>query len=1011
MMRRHMKVLFLFILGVCLLTSNLQAQTPDLISIGNITNGDMKSGVFEIDGVVLDPEAASKVAVKVGNGPWQNAEGIGTWKYTVDSRQIVVGSSFTYDSATGRLVQHYQLGPYYGALDITIGAFDTNGSQVATKTLTVNIVPEPPHSDIVSGSYDSPLNVIFKAAPGLSIYYTLDGTDPKVNGVLYCGSIYIAQSTVVNTVASTNNNQYSDLYTLNLTMTGGTTPPAFRIQYFYDEALTKPLPDLPYVKAGTYYLKIISNKRLAGNPQLSIKAPGTLNNVNQISALPLSDGVYYYPRVITTDSAATGDSQETITLSGTDIDGNQVQNAAPLNANTKAAYIDTQPPSSGSIGVEGYILSTNNPTPYFLINSNEASRMRLALKEADLSTAAWVDFTSRYGGFDISSGGSGPKTVWVEFKDRAGNIQSKHVYTTVNYDNSALGFDIEYYSDPALTHSLGLNPNLCAGTYYLKITANQDLDSNAVLPVSIDAEGISNDVTNQIATRITNRVFYITRTIVNDPAAIGSIKESIKVMGITPANTDTMAAYTTTAVLTPGAPAITSGTANQLTVSWTAVTRAAAYEVWYGVLNDSGLAAKFGNDVTGTTCTITGLADGTAYFVWIKAKNSVGSSDFSPPASGTVIPDIPVPTVIGGVHQLTVTWSAVTGASAYEIWMNTVNDRASATQYGGDVTITTCTITGLSSTNYLVWLKAKNSGGTSDFSVPASGTVSPYQGSIKGLVNFSGSDSYRVILIEQQMVYNYSTSVYFTFPNLAPGTYHVRFERANYESVIKEVTVAADMIDLGAITLNTPAPSGTTVTSVSGKYDTAVSGWGSKTFNIVCPIAQTVHVSYRVEADNYSLILCPNSVVWYSILGPSTLLPLSSVNSSFGAVSRSDSFAATAVAGTYTITITGNFQGGGWAEVDYKNVTGNPKIALSKYWCNTSGSDQVAISCTDNVSIQQVQYKITNSTSKPSDGWNTIPASTAIELVNQGTWFLHTQCTSSEGTTYYLLAGPYIITN
>jgi hypothetical protein len=663
-MHYHTKMLFLFILGVCLLTSNLQAQAPDLIGIGNIANGDIKSGVFEIDGVVLDPEAVSKVAVKVGNGPWQNAEGIGTWKYTVDSRQIVTGSSYTYDSATGRLVKHYQLGPYYGALDITIGAFDKNGNQVATKTLTVNIAPEPPHSDIASGSYDSPINVILKAAPGLSIYYTLDGTDPKVNGVLYCGSIYVAQSTVINAVTKTNNNQYSDLYTLNLTVTGGTAQPSFTIQYYYDEALTKPLPDSPYLKAGIYYLKIISNKKLTGNPQLSIKTPGTLNNVNQVSALPLSDGVYYYPRVITADSAATGDSQETITLSGTDIYGNQVQSVAPLNANTKAAYIDTQPPSSGSIGVEGYALSTNSPMPYFLINSNGASQMRLALSEADLSTAAWVEFTSRYGGFDISNGGGGSKTVWIEFKDRAGNIQPRHVYTTVNYDNSVLGFDIEYYSDPALTHSLGLNPYLSVGNYYLKITANQDLDSNAVLTVSIDAEGINTDVTNQTATRITNRVFYYTRTIVSDPAAIGSIKESIKVMGITPSNTDTMAAFTTTTMLTPGAPTITSGAANQLSVSWTAVTRATAYEVWYGVSNDSGSAIKFGNDVTGTTCTITGLMNGTTYFVWIKAKNSGGSSDFSPPASGTVIPDIPVSTVIAGTNQLVIVKPAVTPSRA-----------------------------------------------------------------------------------------------------------------------------------------------------------------------------------------------------------------------------------------------------------------------------------------------------------------------------------------------------------
>lgn len=725
-MHLHAKILFLLILGICLLASTIQAQTPDLIGVGNIANGDIKSGVFEIDGVIIDPEAVNKVAVKVGNGPWANVEGIGTWKYTIDSRQIVTGSSYTYDSVTGKLLEHYQLGPYYGTLNIMIGAFDANGNQVATKKLTINIVPEPPYSDIVSGTYNSPLNVILKTAPGLSIYYTLDGTDPKVNGSFYGSPIYVAQSSIINAVAKNNNNQYSVIYTLNLTITGGTAQPGFTIQYYYDEALTKPLPDSPYLKAGTYYLKIISSKKLAGNLQLSIKAPGTLNNVNQNSALPLSDGVYYYPRVITADSAAIGDSQETITLSGTDVYGNLVQNTAPLNANTKTAYIDTQPPTSGSIGVEGYALSTNNPMPYFLINSHGAAKMRLALNEADLSTASWVDYASRYGGFDISNGGSGPKTVWIEFKDRAGNIQPQHVYTTVNYDNSALGFDIEYYSDPGLTHSLGLNPYLSIGTYYLKITANKDLDNNTILSVCIDAEGINNDVANQIATRITNRVFYCVRTIVNDPAAIGNSKEFIKITGITPSNTDTMAAYTTTAVLTPGVPTITSGVANQLTVSWAAVTRATAYEIWYSTSASCDSATKYGNDVTGTTCMIGGLTDGTTYYVWLKAKNSGGTSDFSPPASGTVIPDIPAPLVTGGTNQLTVSWSAVIGASAYEVWINTINDNITATKYGSDFTVTTCTITGLTNgTTYYIWLKAKNSGGSSDFSSSTNATVAP----------------------------------------------------------------------------------------------------------------------------------------------------------------------------------------------------------------------------------------------------------------------------------------------
>jgi len=88
-----------------------------------------------------------------------------------------------------------------------------------------------------------------------------------------------------------------------------------------------------------------------------------------------------------------------------------------------------------------------------------------------------------------------------------------------------------------------------------------------------------------------------------------------------------------TAPPAPSAPAITVGD-SQLMVSWTAVTGATAYEVWSGTTNSSAAATQFGNDVTVTNAVITGLTNNTTYYVWVKAKNSNGTSGFSPVASG-----------------------------------------------------------------------------------------------------------------------------------------------------------------------------------------------------------------------------------------------------------------------------------------------------------------------------------------------------------------------------------------
>ena len=523
-----------------------EANPSPLIGIGNLNNGDLKSGIFTIIGVILDGSLVSQVAVQVGDGPWETAMGVDNWSYTVNSRQIVLNSSYSFDSATGNLAHTYQRGPYYGNLNITIRAFDANDSKLDEKTVTVTIIPEAPAADLGSGTFGSPLNVVLKAAPEVSIYYTTDGSNPQINGVPYTGSspIPVSQSTTINAVAESNNNLYSTVYTLNLQITSGTAPPTCNIQYYQDLNLTQPLPDPPYLTTGTYYLKLVTTNKLSINPTLTINAPGTLNNVTQAAVVQLSDCVYRYTRVINNDNAATGIQQETVQLSGADIYGNNFVNLTPVNSITNAAYPDTQPPAAGSIALASGGSTTNDPAPYFEINSNGADQMRLALSEAGLATALWVNYTPSYDGFDVSNGGNGTKTIWIEFKDQAGNIQTQPASTTINYLNSPLAFNIAYYSDLALTQSLGDNPVLGAGDYYLKITANQDLFANPT--VNIVAEGTGNNVTNGATIKLTSKVYYYLQTVVADPAAIGAIPEQITVNGITPSNADAASAYTKT---------------------------------------------------------------------------------------------------------------------------------------------------------------------------------------------------------------------------------------------------------------------------------------------------------------------------------------------------------------------------------------------------------------------------------------------------------------------------------
>lgn len=538
--------------AILLATSMIYATTPDMIGITNATGYEQKTGCFEIKGVILNNGQIRRVAVKTGIGPWVDAVGVESWSYTVNSRQIVLNYEDVYDPVTGQYIQKPVYGPYYGALDIVIGAFDAGGNEVAQKMLSVTIIPEKPYSDIISGVYSGPLNVILKAAPEVTTYYTTDGTDPKTNGMVYGGAISVRQDTVIKAVAKSADNQYSEISILDIQVNPA-TPPVFQIQYYEDQDFSRPLPDPVSLKAGTYYLKIVSDRKYSSGPFIHIDAPGNENDVSNAVLTPVSDCVYQYTRIVTDDPAAVGGTRETITISGTDDNGNYITNTTPINSTLKAADLDTQPPASGSIALAGGISSTNDPTPQLEISSTGADQMRLALSEAGLANAPWVQYAAQYDQFDISEGGQGDKTLWIEFKDRAGNIQTQHAFTTVYFDNTVLLFDIEYFSDSGLTQTLGNNPVFKEGTYYLKITANQDV---SIIPaLQINAEGTGNDVSSGVATMVNSRIFYFTRTIVADSAAVGEVREQITIQGITPSNIDLKAAYTDTQA--PDAPVVT----------------------------------------------------------------------------------------------------------------------------------------------------------------------------------------------------------------------------------------------------------------------------------------------------------------------------------------------------------------------------------------------------------------------------------------------------------------------
>jgi formylglycine-generating enzyme required for sulfatase activity len=156
----------------------------------------------------------------------------------------------------------------------------------------------------------------------------------------------------------------------------------------------------------------------------------------------------------------------------------------------------------------------------------------------------------------------------------------------------------------------------------------------------------------------------------------------------------------------PAAPELRPGN-QRLTLSWAEVSGADSYEVFCGT--EPGAGASPAQTVNIPAAVISGLENGTLYHVRLRAKNSAGTSGFSPTVTGTPAVQMPSPSLVRGDNALSVGWAAEEGVN-YEVWYGTSDAREDAGQWNGTINRSGVTagtsITGLGNgTTYYVWIK------------------------------------------------------------------------------------------------------------------------------------------------------------------------------------------------------------------------------------------------------------------------------------------------------------------
>jgi hypothetical protein len=190
---------------------------------------------------------------------------------------------------------------------------------------------------------------------------------------------------------------------------------------------------------------------------------------------------------------------------------------------------------------------------------------------------------------------------------------------------------------------------------------------------------------------------------------------------------------------------------SSIQITWNAAAGASSYKVYRSNASDG--AYTYISDSSAASYTDSGLSAGISYYYKVSAIGAGGESVLSAGASGLTVPGAPAGVSTSAFSSsLRITWSAVTGASSYKVYINT--ETTPPNEPSCTVSALSAVLTGLTNeTPYYVWIQAVNAGGGSALSEWVSGTptnhftvnsLAAFQNAVTTINNDTAAGEYRI---------------------------------------------------------------------------------------------------------------------------------------------------------------------------------------------------------------------------------------------------------------------------